>query len=158
MQWLPPETPTLLASCFWPTTKERIYCYQREGCWQKKVQSTSDQKSPTYRENESSTLHHLLHVITSPNTTAFLSAICHACHASRQGPDPKRSRTGCCAEGRELRVTPPKQPAPPSWLHPCTPQLAQGCISHVPPDCEQCLRAVGIVWNQQAVLKHSRLW
>lgn len=30
MHSLPPETPTLLASCFWPTTKARIYCYQRE--------------------------------------------------------------------------------------------------------------------------------
>lgn len=61
----------------------------------------------------SPSLHH------QPKHPPRLPAICQACHASRQGPGPQWSRTGCCAEGREARITPPKQPAPWCWLHPC---------------------------------------
>lgn len=74
MYSLPIETPTLLASCFGPTTKESIAI--RENASEQKVQSISDKKIFYLQEDESSMPHLLPYCITSRNIhlSAQLSA------------------------------------------------------------------------------------
>lgn len=88
-----------------------------------------------------------------PKHPPLHSAICHAHHASRQGPGPQWSRTGCCTEGIEARITPPNQPAPPCLAAPMH-TVVFPCRQHrtaqlqSPAGCEQCLRVIVILWNQ----------
>lgn len=137
-----------------PLQRMNLLVSEGENGNKQKLQSISDQKYHIYRDIKPQcpilcpTAYH-------PKHPPLLSSICHVCQASRPVLVPIKAELGACAEGKEARITPPKQPAHHSGCthahHTLPLHTAQDCTAAIsvasPPECEQCLRVLGIAWN-----------
>ena len=150
MYSLPTETPTLLASCFRPTTKESIAI--RENASEQKVQSISDKKYSIYRKMKA------LCPIFSPTVSPAQTSTSPPSYLPRtpcfktRSWSPAKQNWVLYRRNRSENNT--SQPTCTTMLAAPMHTVVFPCRQHrtaqlqSPADCEQCLRVIVILWNQ----------